>query len=346
MAELQYFFSVCIPIFNAEKFLECCIISVLRQTYENFEVILVDDGSTDSSEKICKKFVEKDSRIRYIKKQNEGQLLTRQLAFKIAKGDVILCLDSDDFIDNNALFLLNNYFNEYGCDCICFDYCKVNENAEIVCKDKRLGEVFFSCNKKEIYEKIFCSSSYNPMWIKAFKRELVPQNDYYEYRNVRIGEDLLHSLKIFEKANSVLFIPDVLYNYRLNTCSVTQKISITKYKDDNIIRPAVYAFLKNENVFSREEWTSFANYQINMLVDWIVRVATLEERLKLKKNLLKEKSMLDVTSFALKLGTCERFSRSICLWLFENKKWTVLIVFCNCLYKMSLLKRFLKDFAK
>ena len=336
-------FSVCVPVYNAEKYLEKCILSVLCQSYNDFQLILVDDGSTDSSSHICAKYALIDSRVSYIKKKNEGQLLARQKAFELADGKYVLCLDSDDVLNENALFILNNYFNLYNCDCVFYEYNKINDKGDVcVTKEILTEKQFFSCDKGEILKKVFCTSHYNPMWIKAFRKEHIPKGDFSKYRNIRIGEDLIHSLLILETVKSALFAVDVLYCYRINYSSVTQKPSITKYRDDNIVRVVVFDFLKRINIFSDREWTQFAQYQIDILIDWIIRVATLDSSYKSKIELLNEKFDLEVTKWVLARRTTCRFSRKICLYLFERKKWFFLLFWCLLIYKLSLVKFFIK----
>lgn len=341
---MSVFFSVCVPVYNAEKYLEKCILSVLNQSYSDFQLILVDDGSTDSSSFICTKFALIDNRVSYIKKKNEGQLFARQMAFELAKGNVILCLDSDDVLNVNALLVLFNYFNQYNCDCVFFEYCKINDKGEVCDEIETLKEKqLFSCNNVEIFTKFFCTSHYNPMWLKAFRKELIPKGDLSKYRNIRIGEDLIHSILILEKAKSVLFAADVLYGYRINSSSVTQKPSIEKYRDDNIVRTTIFDFLKKKDVFSEREWTQFARFQINILVDWIIRVAALNTNTEAKIQLLKEKESLEITKWALNCEYNLRFSRQICLKIFKKKLWHALICYCNILNYLSIVKHFFRN---
>ena len=90
-------FSILIPVYNVENYLEQCLNSVLNQKYRNFEIILINDGSSDSSGEICESFAVKDNRIRLFNQTNQGLIKTRRLAISLATGDYILFLDSDDF---------------------------------------------------------------------------------------------------------------------------------------------------------------------------------------------------------------------------------------------------------
>lgn len=114
--------SIIVPVYNTEKYLSRCIDSVINQTFTDFEVLLIDDGSTDNSGKICDEYAEKDSRIKVIHKENGGQAEARNLALDIAKGDYIAFVDSDDYISKYYLHILYDNIKKYDADisvCVC-----------------------------------------------------------------------------------------------------------------------------------------------------------------------------------------------------------------------------------
>lgn len=113
-------FSVIVPIYNSELYLDDCIKSIINQSYSNFELFLVNDGSIDNSEKICKHYLEIDSRIKYIKQKNSGQGEARNAALKKAKGDYIIFIDSDDWVYKNYFEVCNDIISQNGTDLICF----------------------------------------------------------------------------------------------------------------------------------------------------------------------------------------------------------------------------------
>lgn len=108
--------SVIIPIYNTESYLEQCIQSVINQTYKDLEIILINDGSTDNSGLICQKWKEQDPRIRYIKKENEGQGIARNLGIIRATGEYIIFVDSDDYLDKNLISKVYHYISEQNAD--------------------------------------------------------------------------------------------------------------------------------------------------------------------------------------------------------------------------------------
>ena len=139
-------FSVLVPVYNVEKYVGECIESVLGQSYNNFELILVDDGSTDRSGALCDEYAAKDSRIRVFHKENAGLLHTRRFGIERATGDVFVFLDSDDSLKPDALEKIGCTMEKYGCDCVVYGlerfsgdkvlYTVVDKKEECL-KDKR-----------------------------------------------------------------------------------------------------------------------------------------------------------------------------------------------------------------
>ena len=109
--------SIVVPVYNAEKYLNRCVDSILSQTYTDIELILINDGSTDSSGELCKKYAESDSRVKYFSKENEGPGVTRFLGAQKATGEYICFVDSDDYLSEDALEVLLSSFLD-GVDCV------------------------------------------------------------------------------------------------------------------------------------------------------------------------------------------------------------------------------------
>ena len=119
-------FSVIVPIYNVEQYLPFCIESVLNQSFKDFELILVNDGSTDNSLSVCKKYADKDSRIVVVDQENKWLSGARNSGIKLAKGDYLIFIDGDDAIKQDALFKINQKTNE--CNFIGYYYTHINEN--------------------------------------------------------------------------------------------------------------------------------------------------------------------------------------------------------------------------
>lgn len=208
--------SVIIPVYNVEKYLKRCIESVINQTIKDLEIILVDDGSTDSSGRICDEYAKKDKRIKVIHKENGGLSDARNAGLDIARGYYISFVDSDDYIDNNMIEKLY-----YGC---------TKNNTDIAICDKILelenGKKFKekmynnSCelNQKETYENILL---YSPsVWNKLFKRELFTD---IRFPKGKLYEDIITTNKLIDKSNKTFYVEGTYYHYIQRQNSIVHK---------------------------------------------------------------------------------------------------------------------------
>lgn len=227
-------FSIIIPVYNVEKYLNECVESVLNQTYKNFEIILVDDGSTDSSPQICDSYAEKDIRIKVIHKENGGLSSARNAGIENMTGDYVLFLDSDDFWDNNkALEHLSSIIAENNTDVVCYGYKEfyesTNERKNVIC----IPEMLFSDLSTEdqlealLTNGIFTSSA----CCKTIRTKLIFDKDIYFVENIT-SEDIDWSARILLNAKSFALYNDYFYNYRQRDGSITHQI---KYKNLEIL---------------------------------------------------------------------------------------------------------------
>lgn len=265
-------FSICVPVYNVESFLEECIQSVIKQTYKNYELILVDDGSTDFSGQICDEYALKDSRIKVVHKNNQGLLHTRRYAVEISTGDYCVFLDSDDYLELDALEKIANTICNHCCDCVVFGIAKVcNGKTLSIITEKE--EVLLE-DKKELYKKCLFSSTYNSVCRKAVKRTKVNNLDYSKCFHISLGEDLLQTLDILKHCNRVAFIKDVLYNYRVNMNSMTHTIC---YDNEDLINSSVrmrsLLFLKDEDIFDNIDFAEYRVYCIELLLQKVHAIA-------------------------------------------------------------------------
>lgn len=278
-------FSVLVPVYNAAKYLDECILSVLNQTYHNYEIILVDDGSTDESGWICDGYASRYSCIYSFHKKNAGQLHTREYAVNHANGEYCVFLDADDYLELNALEKIYEYINVYKCDCLIYGIQRVsNGNVVGYMKDTISSPLVFE-NKREWLMRMFLDASYNSMCRKAIKTDLFPKNNYNKYYHLRHGEDLLQSIDVLYNANCVVFAPDVLYNYRLNLESVSQSVCYENYENDSSIRNYVANFMCSTNFFNKEDIYRYRAYAIRLFINEIEQIAGFSTRYDNKKKM-------------------------------------------------------------
>ncbi len=221
-------FSVVVPIYQIEKYLEKCIQSILNQTYANFEVILVDDGSKDGSPLICDQYAQKDSRIIVIHKENGGLVSARKAGSDIAKGKYVVCVDGDDWIHEDYLAKMAKVIDKHNPDVICTDFYFAYEDHMTEAHTSYRNGFY---NKTEIETEIFpslicgkgCKSFPQSLWGKAFRSNIYKQQQQQmvSLRVIR-GEDVACTYPIISKADSLYVMTDCLYYYRQNPTSITK----------------------------------------------------------------------------------------------------------------------------
>lgn len=211
--------SVIIPIYNVEQYLEPCIKSILTQTYDNLEIILVDDGSTDESLAICDRYRELDNRIIVIHKSNSGLSDARNAGLNRARGKYILFVDSDDVISTKMVEILLGICEEYDADIGVCTYLKFCDDEEIVeVTSGKLSE----CSGKELIKIIYKDSIPNISFIAVNKlyRHSLFEREGIIFPSGRVYEDMATTYKLLYDAKKVVVIESALYFYRIRSNSI------------------------------------------------------------------------------------------------------------------------------
>lgn len=213
--------SVIVPVYNVESFLDYCISSIIKQTYTNFELILVDDGSKDSCPAICDEWYKKDSRIKVIHKSNGGLADARNAGLNQAKGDYICFIDSDDFVKENYLEAFMITMNKTNADMAICDIV----SSKIGEPERQLDHVIQFSSSKECREWLTnpISKEYVLMvvaWNKMYKRKLFSD---FRFEKGKFHEDEFMINKLLQVVEKVTFVPVKSYVYRNNDESITGK---------------------------------------------------------------------------------------------------------------------------
>lgn len=231
--------SIIVPIFKAEEYLSKCINSILSQTYTNFELLLIDDGSPDNSGKICDEYASKDTRIRVFHKQNGGVSSARNLGLKEAKGEWICWVDADDWIENNMLELLVNKALQDFADMVMCDYKTIGLKYKdsTYCETNILGVSIN--NKLDLVKDSLSNLISGALWFKICKKDLYTKYNINFIEGADMIEDFSCSIKLIHYSSKITYVNEVLYNYnRLNMDSLSyykDKKQICKMVDDSII---------------------------------------------------------------------------------------------------------------
>ena len=240
--------SIIVPVYNTSDTLFRCVASLYAQTFANFEVILVNDGSTDNSAELCRQIVDRDSRFSYHLKKNGGLSSARNYGLKFAKGEFIAFLDSDDFVDENFCLILYEFAKSKNLDILNFGLRYVKDDYE---EDRASALPKMQIIDRDILVSMISESSVNKMlyfsWSNLYRRQFLVENKLVFDEKVLLGEDTVFNLKAFMLSKSLFSIQDPLYNYVHNTNSLTQK----KYKE-NLLHKFECQFSARLNI--HKEW--------------------------------------------------------------------------------------------
>ena len=228
--------SVIVPVYNVEKYLKDCVDSLLHQSYRDLEIILVDDGSQDSSGEICDEYLNKDHRIKVIHKKNCGLGFARNSGLEIANGKYVVFIDSDDTTDNDLIASLLKPVLDDGADTCISGFKKISESGDLEFIEKYDSAVY---EKKEIYPGLFArmlGSSVNKHdAIRMSACSVLYSMDIIRKNNIRfpserklISEDLIWNSDYFKYAQRAAVIDSTGYNYRTTSGSLTQKYNANK----------------------------------------------------------------------------------------------------------------------
>lgn len=231
-------FSFIVPVYNTSKYLDQCMGSLLSQKGADFEILLIDDGSTDNSGELCDQYAEQNPYVvRVVHKENEGLLLTRRRGFKEAKGDWFICIDSDDYADEHLLETVVAAIEKYHPDMVMYNFQYVNDAEDYSQSRLRIENesVYVGDDKQFIYAQRLLSDDINNMWSKALKREIVDIDADYSDCGIRnMCEDAIQVLPLFTNANKIVYLSKPLYNYRKGQNSITASRSFDDWMASKI----------------------------------------------------------------------------------------------------------------
>lgn len=258
--------SVIIPVYKVEKYIERCINSVLEQTLEEIELVLVDDGSPDNCGKICDDYANMDSRISVIHKKNQGLGLARNSGMNIARGEFIAFVDSDDYIEKDMLETMYNKAKTEGADtCLC--------NIKNVSGTFRGEDVIREVLIKSIGAK-YDGSDYIGMsvWRGIYSRELITKNKLqFVSEREYISEDIIFDLTYYKYSNCTTIVNKMLYNYTINTDSLSRGYKANRFE------MCAKLYEKEKEMLREQEIYELGIERLNMTYFWNVNSCLIQE---------------------------------------------------------------------
>lgn len=215
-------FSILVPVYNAQEYLEDCLSSIASQSYSDYEVILVDDGSADGSGDLCDGFSLRHNGVKVVHQENRGLLLARRTAMGQASGDYIVNLDADDVLRFDALEQMARVVAEQRPDIIVFRYSRLSSFGVCPTSGLRVAPGYYAGDQYALYQHAVCDGQVISMWTKCYKRSVAGLNDdYSRYRGITYAEDLIQSVRLAEESTSFFYLDEALYYYRPNPKACT-----------------------------------------------------------------------------------------------------------------------------
>lgn len=259
--------SIIIPVYNTAAYLERCLQSVLEQNVDNIEIILVNDGSTDDSPKICNDYHCNHPEIKVIHQENSGLALSRKKGIENALGKYVLMLDSDDWLEKDSISILLAQIQKSRKDIICFQYKKINNFGKIIeHSGKKMKEEYIDCENLEeiIYHTYITGNISMGAVIKLVKKDILEKVVFKG--NLAVGEEHDMTVQLFSISHEVRIIKAVLYNYYIRNNSISHSGYNEKYKNSLLN----YINLKQQSIEMCEKYRKeiigfYAEYEMSAL---------------------------------------------------------------------------------
>ena len=224
---MKKFFSIIMPVYNSSQYLSYALRSVLQQSYSNFELLLINDGSKDNSVDICREFSKKDDRIIFIDKKNEGVAISRNRCLDIAQGEYILFVDSDDILYGNALENIYLTLSTLRPDMLRFEYQYIDEKGDELYpnyeKIRRKKEQKNVMDSPSFMERIMYSEYF--LCVNCYKRLIISQSNLRFKEGCTFNEDTLFICQFLTHSKRNVYISDKVYGYRKTKNAVTMNFT-------------------------------------------------------------------------------------------------------------------------
>lgn len=230
--------SVIIPVYNTEKYLDKCILSVINQDFKDYELILIDDGSKDNSSIICNNYVSQYPFIRYIHIQNSGPATAKNVGYLQAKGKYISFIDSDDEIMPNMYSLMIDSAERNQADIVCCSYIQIDEKGNISHNEHTYKEYVLN-QETAIKHLLNKDKIYSQCWTKIYKKEILDINNIQYVNGLKTEEDFIYNLHVFLNSKTITIVDYPLYIYTHRESSLSRdyfKSNLIQFHKNMILR--------------------------------------------------------------------------------------------------------------
>ncbi|SFL31973.1 glycosyltransferase family 2 protein [Proteiniphilum acetatigenes] len=342
IAEIKEIFtiSIVIPVYNSEKLLGKSVKSVIDQSNNNWELILVNDGSTDNSGKICDEYSKSDKRIRTIHIENAGSANARNVGIEKLTGDYCIFMDSDDFLEQTAIERLSVILSNEKYELVFYGYfCDTLLDNKYLTSDSRSADNMTYISNIEFKNNFFSLDAINfthPVWNKMYKVELIRNNNILFPEKVNMSEDYIFNLQVYEKVSYIHISSAILYHYVSHRYgSITTKFDISR------INSAHLAYKKSLAIIER--WNPLYINQVEN--EYVKNVSVYINSMFNKECFLSFKNKRDIVKSILNnqdLNNCIRTFRPVD---YRNKIFSILVKKrkANLILVIVILQRFISQ---
>lgn len=313
--------SIIIPVYNVENYLNKCLRSVVTQTYSNLEIILVDDGSTDSSPALCDKWEKSDSRIIVLHKQNGGLGSARNTGLDRAAGKYICFIDSDDYVEKNMVERLVQESETHDAQIVICG----NDNVQL--RNGTYHEISKNSMPKSILENnnaiangladLFAHYYAIPAWNKLYRTSLLRLNHMRFNEHVTVAEDSLFNIPLYKLAERIVSIPDILYHYVSREGSLCNHFNTSWFSDREYAYRVAFATLSHWSPDALNVCKNEFIYQSSVILDFLFEATTSKEIRRSIISTMTNDSLLYETARNLRPITRRN---AICASIFSTKK--------------------------
>jgi len=306
--------SVIVPVYNAENYISDCIETLIQQTYSNIEIVIINDGSTDESYRICKQYEKIDDRIKLINIENSGVSIARNIGIENSTGNYLTFVDSDDWIELNMIEFAINKAKEDNADIVIWSYFKSFKDRELKLPLVAKTDADFTNDKSILIYKSIDSMyqqdkniqtvSAGTTWCKLYKKSLIVENNIKFNPILTRAQDTIFSIKAFIQAKKIMYYNESLYHYRITNTSTS---SGTRFIPDTLtpFNALLEEFARFKScVNDKAEFTKVFNIRVTKVLLWHLEHNYFHQ--KYRGNIMKRKKEvlnlinLDFYKFALK----------------------------------------------
>ena len=334
------FFSVIVPVYKVENYLSHAIESVLNQTFGDFELILVDDGSPDKCPHICDDYKEKDARIKVIHKENGGLASARRAGISVAEGEYVFNLDSDDLIENDTLESAFKIIKDTDCEIVSFSYRWVKNGKTVNITNDGLNEGLYTESdiEKYIYPRILMDKDMNHISYylsgKAVKRELLLSLQLGVSEKISLGEDLCCTVPCYLHAKSVYISKKMAYLYTVREDSLSKDFNT---KQIYLIEDVINEIVKNDTKKVSDFKEQLCRYSCFMCFAILASAAEgnhFKSIKVIKENILNSLHSENISSAEFKNISIKS---KIAIFLMKKKCYTLAFYFLNLCKKIKVV---------